>query len=55
MNLSLDCIPCFVRHALDMARIASADETIHVQVLREALLEAAGWDMSLPAPVLRHV
>jgi uncharacterized protein with ATP-grasp and redox domains len=35
-----------------MARIASTDEAIHEQVLREVLLEAAGWDMSLPAPVM---
>jgi uncharacterized protein with ATP-grasp and redox domains len=35
-----------------MARIASTDAAIHRQVLREVLLEAAGWDMSLPAPVL---
>jgi len=52
MNLSLDCIPCFVRRALDMARIAATDEAIHRQVLREVLLEAAGWDMSLPALLL---
>jgi damage-control phosphatase, subfamily I len=52
MDLSLDCIPCFVRHALDMARIASSDAAIHEQVLREVLLEAAGWDRTLPAPVL---
>lgn len=52
MNLALDCIPCFVRHALEMARIATTDEAIHRQVLREVLLEAAGWDMRLPAPVL---
>jgi uncharacterized protein with ATP-grasp and redox domains len=35
-----------------MARIASTDEAIQGQVLREALLEAAQWDMSLPAPAL---
>jgi hypothetical protein len=52
MNLALDCIPCFVRHALEMARIATTDEAIHWQVLREVLLEAAGLDMRLPAPVL---
>jgi len=51
MNLSLDCLPCFVRHALDMARTASDDVAIHEQVLREALLEAAGWSMNVPAPV----
>jgi uncharacterized protein with ATP-grasp and redox domains len=52
MDLSPDCIPCFVRHALDMARIESSDAAIHERVLREVLLEAAGWDRSLPAPVL---
>jgi uncharacterized protein with ATP-grasp and redox domains len=35
-----------------MARIASTDAAIHEQVLQEALLEAAQWDMSLPAPAL---
>lgn len=52
MNVSLDCIPCFVRHALEMAGIASADGAIHEQVLRELLSEAAGWDMSVPAPAM---
>jgi hypothetical protein len=53
MDLSLDCIPCFVRHALDMVRIASGDAAIHEQVLREVLLEAAGWDRTLPAKLRR--
>jgi uncharacterized protein with ATP-grasp and redox domains len=35
-----------------MARNASIDTAIHEQVLREVLLEASGWDMSWPAPVL---
>jgi uncharacterized protein with ATP-grasp and redox domains len=35
-----------------MARIATSDTAIHEQVLREVLLEAAEWDMSLPAPVM---
>jgi hypothetical protein len=35
-----------------MARIATTDEAIHRQAVREVLLEAAGWDMSLPAPLL---
>ena len=52
MNLSLDCIPCFVRNALEMARIASSDTTVHEQVLREVLREVAEWDRNLPAPVL---
>jgi len=52
MNLSLDCVPCFVRHALEAARFASPDPAIHEQVLRELLLEAATWDLRQPAPVL---
>ena len=56
MNLSLDCVPCVVRHALEAARFASSDPAIHEQVLREVLSEAAGWDMRLSAPVLsQHV
>lgn len=52
MNLSLDCVPCFVRHALEAARFASPDPAIHEQVLREVLSEAARWDLRQPAPVL---
>jgi hypothetical protein len=56
MNLSLDCIPCFVRHALEAARFATSDPAIHEQVLREVLSEAATWDLRQPAPVLsQHV
>lgn len=52
MNLSLDCIPCFIRNALEMARIASGDMAVHEQVLRDVLQEMSEWDMRLPAPVL---
>lgn len=52
MNLSLDCIPCFVRHALEAARFASPDPAIHEQLLREVLSEAARWDLRQPAPAL---
>jgi len=52
MNLSLDCVPCFVRHALEAARFASPDPAIHEQVLREVLSEAARWDLRQPAPAL---
>jgi uncharacterized protein with ATP-grasp and redox domains len=52
VRLALDCIPCFARNALDMARAASHDEAVHEQALRETLREAAEWDMSRPAPLL---
>ena len=37
MKTFLDCIPCFVRQALDSARLATDDEQIHEQVVRETL------------------
>jgi uncharacterized protein with ATP-grasp and redox domains len=52
MRLSLQCIPCFIRHSLEMAQMVSSDTAIHEQVLREALNEAASWDMGVPAPLM---
>lgn len=52
MNLSLDCIPCFARHALEAARFASSDPVVHERVLREVLSQAARWDLTRPAPLL---
>lgn len=52
MDLSFDCVPCFVRHALDAARFASPDPAVHERILREVLGEAAHWDLRKPAPVL---
>jgi uncharacterized protein with ATP-grasp and redox domains len=52
MRLALDCIPCFARHSLEMARAASSDGEVHERVLRETLRELAEWDGELPAPAL---
>jgi hypothetical protein len=52
MNIALDCVPCFVRHALEAARFASSDVAVHERILREVLREAAQWDLCKPAPVL---
>jgi len=41
MKTCFDCMPCFVRQALDAARLATSDEKIHEQVLR-GVLDAAG-------------
>jgi len=38
MQIYLDCIPCFVRQALDSVRLATDDEQIHEQVVREVLI-----------------
>ena len=41
MKTYLDCIPCFVRQALEAARIASEDEALHEEAVRGALKLAA--------------
>jgi len=35
MKTSLDCIPCLVRQALKVARMAHADEQAQERILRE--------------------
>jgi len=52
MRIFLDCIPCFVRQALDSARLATEDEQIHEKVVREVLRLAADLDMSQSPPVI---
>jgi len=37
MRTYLDCVPCFIRQALDSARFASDDPLIHQQVVKEVL------------------
>jgi len=37
MRIFLDCIGCFIRQALDAARLATDDEQIHEKVVREVL------------------
>ena len=52
MRIFLDCIPCFVRQALDSARLATDDEQIHEKVVREVLRLAADLDISQSPPVI---
>jgi len=52
MRIYLDCIPCFVRQALDSARLVTDDEQIHEKVVREVLRLAADLDMSQSPPVI---
>lgn len=51
MKSSLDCIPCFLRQALEAARLASSSSAVHEQVLREVLRWTAEMDVEHPAPV----
>lgn len=52
MKIFLDCIPCFVRQALDAARLATGNEQIHEQVIREVLVLAKDIDMSQSPPFM---
>jgi uncharacterized protein with ATP-grasp and redox domains len=52
MRIFLDCIPCFVRQALDAARLATDDKQIHEQVLRNVLILAKDLDMSQSPPAM---
>ncbi len=52
MRIYLDCIPCFVNQALDSARLATDDEQIHEQVVRNILCLSADLDMSQSPPVM---
>jgi len=37
MKTYLECIPCFIKQSLEAARMATDDETIHAEVLREVM------------------
>jgi hypothetical protein len=50
MKTFFDCMPCFVRQALDSARLVSDDEAVHELVLRKVLALAAEMDLSEPPP-----
>lgn len=52
MKTYLDCIPCFVKQTLSAARLATDDEQIHEDLLRQALVLTSTMDMSLPPPVM---
>jgi uncharacterized protein with ATP-grasp and redox domains len=52
MKTSLDCIPCFVRQALDAARFVTDDPEVHEQVVRMVLRTAAEMDLSDTPPAI---
>lgn len=52
MKTHLDCIPCFLRQALDAVRRATDDERLHAEFLREVLLAAAELDHRASPPAM---
>ena len=51
----LDCIPCLIRQSLAAVRLATPDERVHEQVLREALRAASQLDLSWPPPAMAQL
>jgi hypothetical protein len=52
MRLHVDCFQCFVKHALESARLVSPDERVHRRVLRAVLRRSAELDMRLSPPAM---
>ena len=52
MRIFLDCIPCFIRQALDSVRLITDDEKMQEQVVREVLVLTSGLDMSESPPAM---
>ena len=52
MKTSLDCIPCFIRQALNAGRMVSVDPAVHKRILQEVLRWAGEMNMDQPAPVM---
>ena len=52
MQTYLDCVPCFVKQALDATRLASAEDDVAERVLRRVLEAAAHMRMDFPPPFM---
>jgi len=52
MRTALDCIPCFVRQALEAARFVTDDPAVHERIVRDVLRMAAEMDLAQCPPVV---
>jgi damage-control phosphatase, subfamily I len=52
MKTTIDCIPCFLRQALEAARMASPDPSIHETVIRDVLRWSSELDFRRPPAAL---
>jgi len=44
MKLHLECVPCYIRQALEAAKMATDNKKLHEQILRESLILASKFD-----------
>jgi len=52
MKTYFDCIPCFIRQALDAVRLVTDNQEVHEQVLREVLSLAGKMDLNTTPPAM---
>jgi uncharacterized protein with ATP-grasp and redox domains len=50
MRSSLECVPCFIRQALEASRFITDDPAIHEQVVREVLRFVSNMDLNQSPP-----
>jgi damage-control phosphatase, subfamily I len=50
MKIYLDCIPCFLRQALEAARMAGNDERVHRKVLNAVMNRLTGLELDVTPP-----
>jgi len=50
MKTFLECIPCFLRQALDASRMATTDTAVHEKILRAVLKKVYGMSFSQSPP-----
>ena len=50
METNLDCVPCFLRQALEAARHVTQDVDVHEQIVRDVLQMTAALDFARPPP-----
>lgn len=55
MQTSIDCLPCFVRQALEAAKYVTDDPAIRERVIREVLRLIADTDLSIQPPAVGQV
>lgn len=52
MKTYFDCIPCFLRQALNAARLITTDINMHEKVMRKVLGRVSEMDMNQPPPLM---
>ena len=50
MNITLDCLPCFVRHTIEVMRSFSVETGLSNEMVRDVIRQMAGVDFALTPP-----